>query len=503
MLDQRLIRSINSGRCFVLVGAGPSCEVGYPSWAALASQTYQKLMNDSQVKDKKSYEKYLSDKKYPEFFRLAEQEIGSREKLIELLKLLLVRSPSGENVIYKTIAEWPFACYLTTNYDDEIEHHLKKQKGNIYFSVLQNRVKAKAVLFTTSNLLQEAWEHFQWAINFVKNYGIDSAEFLRAALLKGNFSQNLFLDGFIRLAGEGQVSTFSDYLETVFPNGIDRLAFENHIGQQNIHVLSLSEIKGFVQDDWTDIESAKETIKTEREQKGTLSSNSPELQVQSEAEVWVIIKNLRIGKYQLPNGGIVMEKIYFISQSHILDKVFPKNSVITWTPEAVYRYISALPEGSTDPGLLQQCMLHEYFYAGISFIDKERYIRFFGPSIDAAKASYKQEKEKYCALVEQKNISKLDDAFEKTPDLEKPFFVTQMGWRTAESAQKSEKIAKKRAIEAEARVKQLEAEKDKNWKIRERKRQDQEAARERNLRDQKHVQKRNRQSKKRLRKKGK
>src|SRR6266566_3396975 len=32
MLDYRLIHAINTGRCFALVGAGPSSELGYPSW---------------------------------------------------------------------------------------------------------------------------------------------------------------------------------------------------------------------------------------------------------------------------------------------------------------------------------------------------------------------------------------------------------------------------------------------------------------------------------------
>lgn len=238
----------------------------------------------------------------------------------------------------------------------------------------------------------------------------------------------------------------------------------------------------------------------EREFKGTYRT---ELQVESEAEVWVLVKHLRSGKFTLPCDQSAAERFYFVSQSKILDNVFQAESITTWTPEAVYRYLSALPEENTDPELLQQCMLHEYFYAGVSFIDKDRYLRFFGPSIDAAKASYKQEKRKYIAEVERTHIKDLDDAFARTPDLEKPFFVAQMGWRVAEAAKKSEEHMKKKAIEAEAKVKKLEAEKEKAWKTRDIKSNDQEAARLRNLQDPKHVRKRLNQAKKKRKKKKK
>jgi hypothetical protein len=146
-------------------------------------------------------------------------------------------------------------------------------------------------------------------------------------------------------------------------------------------------------------------------------------------------------------------------------------------------------------------MLHEYYYAGISFIDRDRYIRFFGRSIDSSKASYKKEKARYIAELEDTYTRDIDEAFEKTPDLEKPFFVAQMGWRLAEASQQREKLATQRALEAEAKVKQLESEKSKAWKIREKRRQEQEAARLRNLQDPKHVRKRLKQAKKRKRKK--
>jgi hypothetical protein len=148
-------------------------------------------------------------------------------------------------------------------------------------------------------------------------------------------------------------------------------------------------------------------------------------------------------------------------------------------------------------------MLHEYYYAGISFIDKERYLRFFGPSVDAAKASYELEKARYIAEVENTHARQLDEAFDKTPDLEKPFFVAQMAWRSAEVSRRKEEQMQQRAIKAEDKVRQLEVEKSKAWKTRDRIKREQEAARLRNLSDPKHARKRLRQAKARTKSKKK
>ncbi len=357
--------------------------------------------------------------------------------------------------------------------------------------------QAEATLYTTPKLLRETWEHFKWAVSFVRRHGVDSSEFLHAALNKGSFKQNLFLDGYVRWSAEGKVGPFAEYLDLVCPKGIDRSSFEARIVNAGVRIITPSDVDGYETEDLEDIRDAKAKVKTERLSNGTYRS---ELQIESEGEIWVLVKHLRTGKYTLPDFAGRLEKVYFLSLSRMLDRVFQPEAVATWTPEAVYRYMAALPESQMNPDLLQQCMLHEYYYAGISFIDRDRYLRFFGPSVDAAKASFEQERSKYIAEMEGEHARDLDEAFERTPDLEKPFFVAQMGWRVAERAQQLEDAAKKRAAEAEALVKQLKSEKDRAWKTREKNRQEQEAATLRNLQDPKHVRKRLKQAKKRKRK---
>src|SRR3989338_5978910 len=139
MISHDLVRKINRGRCFVLVGSGASCEVGYPSWHSLAELTYNWLVREGKTEDNKSYEDYLKDRKYPELFRQAEMDIGDRQKFIALLKSLLITARKERSIIYEILSKWPFACYLTTNYDDELQTHLA-HTGE-YFSVVRNRLQ--------------------------------------------------------------------------------------------------------------------------------------------------------------------------------------------------------------------------------------------------------------------------------------------------------------------------------------------------------------------------
>ena len=125
----------------------------------------------------------------------------------------------------------------------------------------------------------------------------------------------------------------------------------------------------------------------------------------------------------------------------------------------------------------------------------------FGPSIDASKVSYQTERSTYISQIEDTYTKNVDDAFEQTPDLEKPFFATQMGWQLARQSKQKEDLAKQRASNAEAKVKKLESEKEGAWRSRKKRTQEQEEARLRNLQDPKHVRKRKRQSKKRKRRK--
>ena len=60
MFDPDLIRNINLGRCFVLIGSGPSTEMGYPSWERLAKEVWEKVLRTGRVVDQKSFDEFIS-----------------------------------------------------------------------------------------------------------------------------------------------------------------------------------------------------------------------------------------------------------------------------------------------------------------------------------------------------------------------------------------------------------------------------------------------------------
>ena len=120
MYDQRLIRKINQGRCFAFVGSGPSTEVGYASWGTLAENVVAELKRIGIPIENAAYEKYLAAKQYPELFSQVERDLGSRRELLELLSKLFMPDAARQAYTYDLLTHWPFACYLTTNWDDRL-----------------------------------------------------------------------------------------------------------------------------------------------------------------------------------------------------------------------------------------------------------------------------------------------------------------------------------------------------------------------------------------------
>jgi hypothetical protein len=377
------------------------------------------------------------------------------------------------------------------------------QYASDFFSKLAG---AKATLVTTHRLLKEAWYHLKWAIDFVKANRSDSPAYLMAALAKETFKQNLFIDGYIRLCADGVVPTFSDYLRLIFPMGATERSIIDTLRKQGIHAFDASDLKGFEVKHWGDIEDFKQRLIEERTRTNTYRG---EFQVEAEGEALAIIRRLRSKDYFLPGLVDQPARVYFVSQSRALDKISIDAGVITWSPEAVYRYVTTLPGAKVNPDLLQQCMLNEYYYAGITFVDKARYLKFFGPVINQAKSDFRGQVDKYLASTEQQAFSsEYEKAFDRLPDLEKPFFVGQMGWQLARATEEKARMAE-RSAEAQialaqegklaAEVRALTAEATADEIRRKMITTQNEANRRRNLQDPKHLKKRARQAKERQR----
>jgi hypothetical protein len=340
---------------------------------------------------------------------------------------------------------------------------------------------------------REVWGHLDFAIKFIRENGSITPAFLALSLGKPGYKPNLFIDGFIRMAADGEIGTFDEYVQKIVDSPKESAVLD-HLRQEGVLITDITLVSGYRAEDMDEVRRTANLIKEDRS--AHLIYRSDE-QVLAEAEVLYIIRQHRKGPYSVGSSN----RAYFISQSNVLNRVAQEKHVTTWTPEAVYQYLASLPNEVADPALLQECMLSAYYDAGVSIIDKERYLKFFGPTINASRLRYPEERDGYLKDMEKAagrlSIEALDRAFAATPDLEKPLFVHRMNYRNVRAADAAAKEAVARAQFAERRVKQLEDERAKKWRSTEKKRALQLEAEEKNQLDPKHVRKRLRQRKQR------
>jgi len=150
-IDRELVRAINSVRCFALIGSGPSCEIGLPSWHKLAETVISKLDPSSHQEYIDRCHRLLSQKDYPSVFSIIEEAIGM-DALLGHVKNVFP-SPQCNGTVYSYLDSWPFAVYLTTNYDDCLSEYLRR--NNLSFPVRRNskddfralRADSKGVIF--------------------------------------------------------------------------------------------------------------------------------------------------------------------------------------------------------------------------------------------------------------------------------------------------------------------------------------------------------------------
>lgn len=122
-MDPVLTSYLKSGNAWVIIGSGPSNEMGYPAWADLAGVAATTVKVEMPGHDRRPLEKALQRKNYPEVFEHAKRILGG-PRLLQTLRVAL--DPKRVGKIYRFMAEWPVPVYLTTNYDDEIQTQLGK-----------------------------------------------------------------------------------------------------------------------------------------------------------------------------------------------------------------------------------------------------------------------------------------------------------------------------------------------------------------------------------------
>lgn len=129
MLRTECIDVVNGLRAWAFVGSGASVESGCPSWRDLLKCVLENLPATSrnEIEQDSVFKEALAKGTFPLCFRRVEQHT-SRATLEQSVVHEIQRHTQPSD-IHREIANWPFAGYVTTNYDPLLEHALERIGG--------------------------------------------------------------------------------------------------------------------------------------------------------------------------------------------------------------------------------------------------------------------------------------------------------------------------------------------------------------------------------------
>jgi hypothetical protein len=120
-MDAFLVDYLKSGKAWLLVGSGPSIDMGYPTSKRLAEAALEIARPTVPQSIFSAMTEQLRRGDYPRVFEIVVEVLGFPTVLAQLRRSL---QPIRSARIYQLLAKWPIPVYLTTNYDDEIQTQL-------------------------------------------------------------------------------------------------------------------------------------------------------------------------------------------------------------------------------------------------------------------------------------------------------------------------------------------------------------------------------------------
>lgn len=115
MLRTDLINLVNKGSMWAFVGSGASIDSGFPSWKGLIERVASRLQQGTEIVNDERFKKAFATGSYPQCFSRIEALVG-RDGLEKAVTAEMSMERVAGGIITK-LAEWPFAGYVTTNYD--------------------------------------------------------------------------------------------------------------------------------------------------------------------------------------------------------------------------------------------------------------------------------------------------------------------------------------------------------------------------------------------------
>jgi|GEM_PF-3632062 hypothetical protein len=254
-------------------------------------------------------------------------------------------------------------------------------------NLINNLIRADAILTTTDLFIEEILEHANWAIRLVDKYGEQSGEILEALRCRGSYRPNQFLRG--RFLGDVKDQSFSRYISRVFSTETHaRLTDDivaNRLKYFNIHSLKFSEWIGFDQALFHKRDEIQQEIFTRRTGQGTYKHSR---QIQAEAEVALIVDGIR--NKQLKPHDNTAKDAFFLSSTRVVDRLRTLERRICLRPEGLAQWLSNSQDTTQQhTELVFEQLLWELSQGDIEFVDKSTLLRKFSGVIEAADAELK------------------------------------------------------------------------------------------------------------------
>jgi len=274
----------------------------------------------------------------------------------------------------------------------------------------------------TPLLFDEMMEHIAWASLHVEQYGPQSVEILAAALGRGHYRRNEFLDGFIRYSADIKEISFEEYLAECFGGAPQPKQIRKKLVEISVEPFNPNRI---AEKDYN-FHTMKEKVARFAVEKSALPPETRKSvsRAEAEAEAYSVIclwQNLR------PRDIAEVDwKCSFLSQGTFLNRIahegpFPLGHNVTQRPDVLYEFLGRLEIGGKPSVEFKDVLLSTYFRAADYFIDKSKYARFFGPLLQHAEKIYAGSLEHFRRLVDSHLTAESLSEFE---ELERPFVVS-------------------------------------------------------------------------------
>lgn len=128
-LVEDLIEIVNSGNAWAFIGSGVSCGSNLPSWPELVAKVHDLLSSKNAMSGSNAteYSNALNVCDLPRAFLALQQEYG--RPMVDQAIGGIILGVTNPSELHRELAQWPFAGYVTTNYDHLQEIALEQVGG--------------------------------------------------------------------------------------------------------------------------------------------------------------------------------------------------------------------------------------------------------------------------------------------------------------------------------------------------------------------------------------